>query len=55
MMGRKQRGWRVLWSIIWERDRWRHVHFKAKRQANKRWRHQLKEELRAESTARGKE
>lgn len=45
MMGRKQRNYRVTWSIVWERDRYHHIHFKAKRWANKRYRQQLKKEL----------
>jgi hypothetical protein len=45
MMGRMQRNYRQTWSIVWERDHWHHVHFKAKRWANKRYRQQLKAEL----------
>jgi hypothetical protein len=45
MMGRRQRNYRQTWSIVWERDYWHHIHFKAKRWANKRYRQQLKAEL----------
>lgn len=45
MMGRKQRNYRQTWSIVWERDRYHHIHVRAKRWANKRYRKQLKEEL----------
>jgi len=55
-MGRRQRGIRILWRILWERDLYHHVPRGLKAMANKRWRRDLKEELReaaAEPRAKG--
>jgi hypothetical protein len=42
MMGRRQRGIRLLWTICWERDKWHRVERGAKTKANRQWRKQLK-------------
>lgn len=49
MMGRRQRGIRCLWRLVWERDRHHPIPQHAKQAANKRWRRALKEELKKET------
>jgi len=47
-MGRRQKGIRILWSILWERDHWHHVIRGMKKKANRAWRHKLKAEVQKE-------